>query len=155
MNLIEELCVKETKIIQKEPTVVYNTPFGFSFYSLNHNMYFFNYEGGSWIISQKDLITVLSQLKQKPEKFRTKPESILVLESKTGLKAFRHGIFFGCWQLLKDEQWSAINNPFGLSGPYTNNEDNFEVWFMDNEQEPRSYQTLQEVLDGLKEFKLI
>jgi hypothetical protein len=118
-------------------------------------MYFFNYEGGSWIISQKDLITVLSQLKQKPEKFRTKPESILVLESKTGLKAFRHGIFFGCWQLLKDEQWSAINNPFGLSGPYTNSEDNFEVWFMDNEQEPRSYQTLQEVLNGLKEFNYI
>jgi hypothetical protein len=155
MNLIEELCVKETKIIQKEPTVVYNTPFGFSFYHLNHYMYFFTNENYSGTITQKDLLNVLSQLKQNPEKFRTKPESILVLESKTGLKAFRHETFFGGWQLLKDEQWSAINNPFGLSGAYTNSEDKFEVWFMENEQEPRSYQTLQEVLNGLKEFKLI
>ena len=49
-----------------------------------------------------------------------------------------------------------FNNPFGInSGGYTNKEDNFEIWYIEKEEDPRGYQTLDEIKSDLKKYNFI
>jgi len=116
---------------------------------------FFTNEDKLGTISGSDIKNVIKQLKNNQNKLKNKPTSIQNLETLTGKTAYRKHNLFGGWHIIDKEKYSIINNPFSCNLYYTKGENNFEVWFMDKEEEPRGYQTIEEIETLLKEYKYI
>ena len=151
------------KNIENKKTLVWETPYGVSFSKMSSFMWVYHYnktlkfiKEGCYIgcLSGGDVYTILEQLKCDPNKLKRKPESIKYLEQLTGNTAYRKHNSFGKWH-LSDEGFSMFNNPFGISLGYTNSENNYEIWYINNEKEPRERQTVNQIEKQLKEFNLI
>ena len=126
------------------------TPYGFTLKSFKDFGYSFKYNTRSnnkeynGLISTSDLAYALEILQKEPDKFRNKPYSIELLEERYSVTAVRKENYLGGWQIITDK-YSLFNNPLNLSTGYTDNENNFEIWIF-TEEEPRSYNSLQDVL---------
>lgn len=103
------------------------------------------------VCNSADVMRILRVLDGAPRQLADKPAVIAELEKITGVVARRKGNKFGAWHLRTDS-WSLFNNPFSLSSGYCAGENDFEVWFMANERNPREHQSFTQVVAGLKEF---
>ena len=145
----------------------YKTPYGVSFtdnmapflwmYNYDDDIGFIRDENSkTGVIESGDIVLILEILKSNPNKLRTKPESILYLEKLTGEVAYRKCNYFGGWHLTsKKYKYSLFNNPFGITTCYTNNENNFEVYFWGQENDVREYQSVRQIEDAMKNYKYI
>ena len=79
---------------------------------------------------------------------------ILYLERLTGKTATRKHNSFGKWHIV-GQGYSMFNNPFKVSLGYTNGENNYEIWYMNDEKEPQGYQTVDQIEKALHQFGLI
>lgn len=93
-------------------------------------------------------------MEQDPQKLQRKPDSIAYLERLTGQTAYRKHNSFGKWYIGCDK-YSMFNNPFGTSLGYTSGENNFEIWYLKHEKEPRERQTVTNIEQKLKELNYI
>lgn len=129
------------------------TPYGFTLTKYDNIGYSFKYTTKSnnaqchGIVFNSDLAYALEILEKEPNKFRHKPKSIQFLEQKYSVTAVRKENYLGGWH-IKNEKYSLFNNPLNLSTGYTNSEDNFEIYIF-SEEEPRSYVSLNEIIDIL------
>ena len=141
---------KNNKLITK-----WQTPYGVTFSDHGFgDMYFYKYDSdlndildNHGCLSGNDIVKVLNQLQQNPNQLRTKPNSIIMLENAIGTKAHRHSQF-GKWQIVSDDEYSMINNPFSASLGYTNSADEFELYFF--KDDPLEHLSVSEVLHELK-----
>jgi hypothetical protein len=125
--------------------------FGLMIYEYDSTLESIAPDGRESVISFKDVVSVIDQLLKNPDKLRTKPRSIKRIEEQTGYQAVRKRRGFGKWHLYVGNV-SMFCNPFSTELGYTSSEDEFEVWFRGMEQNPRQYQSTEEVLEGLTEF---
>lgn len=142
----------------------WKTPYGASFIETAMGDEFWMYEYDSDLpsigkysegtLNSNDIIKCLQIFKKDPNYLRNKPESIVELEKVTGITASRSATKFGGWHLCQPV-WSAFNNPFGLSLGYTSDADHFEIWFKGKEKDPREEQTIDQIIEAMKEYKYI
>lgn len=148
--------------IEKDNVKLYKSPYGVSFFNSRGIMWFYYYDDDittdnrlkMGAMGSNDVIKALEILEKEPKKLREKPESIKTLEKLTGDEAHIKLNSFGSWH-LSGNGYSLFNNPFCMTLGYTDSADNFEIWFMDKENEPREYQSLQAVIDGLCKYSYI
>ena len=150
----------------KKISKMYKTPYGFlieitKFSDFDMYMYYYEKdigflnEGNSQgMMCGSDIIKVLKVLKFNPTKLREKSESIKYFENLTGTVAMRKSNDFGKWH-ISNKNFSMFNNPFELSLGYTRNENQFEIWFLSKETEPRMYQSIASIESAMKSFGYI
>lgn len=107
------------------------------------------------IISATDVALALKQLQQEPTKLREKPRSIEYLEKKLGKQAHRKHNKFGAWHISDEGRYSMFNNPFSCELGYSDSSDNYEVWYMEKEEKPRKYQSVDQIEETLKGYNII
>lgn len=131
------------------------TPYGFSVKSYKGFGYSYKYSPelefsgkddgkANGFIDNSDLAYALEILATHPNKFRTKPDSIIQLENKYSVTANRKENYLGGWHICTSK-YSLFNNPLNLSTGYTDNENTFEIWIL-SENEPREYVSLMSVM---------
>lgn len=65
-----------------------------------------------------------------------KPYNILTLEKLTGKMAKLHPLHFAKWHIRSRNEFSIVNNPYGLSLGYSKSKDDFELFFDDERTNP-------------------
>lgn len=144
---------------------VYKTTFGCSFTncSFGPTMWGYNYDDNLSSVSEydkegtlsgSDIIKVIKQLNINPNKLREIPEPIIYLGKLLKVNPKRKTNAFGKWHLHTGEI-SLFNNPFSLSLGYTNGPNDFEIWFIKKEEEPRGYQSIVDIENALNEYGYI
>ena len=171
VDLFELLQTKCGDYVEDEKkNKVWQTPFGFSIKdSLNqmdndYTILFFEYDEDlscvgkdkderSGCFSKSDICQIFEHLESHQNALE-KPGSIVILEKILDCEAKRKYGKFGSWHISKDGV-SMFNNPFQISLGYADGANNFEIWFMDLEENPREYQSLGSTLLALHHFNKI
>jgi len=159
LNAITEM--KEIEI-EGRKRKSWQTPWGVSFRDIGMGDHFWFYEydrdiGGLTEMSQGamsggDVVKAIKQLSINPNMLRDKPDSIKYLERLTGQSAVRKHNGFGKWHLSKGNLYSMFNNVFGTSLGYCSSADDFEIWYMKKESEPREHQSVSDIEEQLRAY---
>jgi hypothetical protein len=149
---------------ETDKVISWNTKCGVSFYqvpSLAGFLFCYKYEdelgpflkckNKKGVILFKDVMCVVAQLVVNPQKLRTKPVSVQIVESATGAVGYLKENAFGKWHVNVGHA-SMFCNPFGTELGYTRFADEWEIWYRDHEENPRERQSTPDVLRELKAF---
>ncbi len=118
----------------------WKTPYGVSF-EKRENVWIYHYdpdlsytgncEMGGFIL-EDEIVGVLEQLKNEPDKLRIKPAGFDGVENVTKLKAFRKKGMFGTWYLYNLPEttpvFSMLVNPFKIKEVYYFPAGDIELW---------------------------
>ena len=97
------------------------------------------------------MIKIIDQFCNEPDKLRKKPESVNRIENATKTTACLKSHIFGNWQVyVKDV--SMFCNPFGITYGYTRSANEWDIWFVSKDNNPREYQTTDQILVGLQQY---